>query len=159
MKALPPSLIICSLSLFLLSQSLCNVHLAEDSGPTPKNNSPNKSPKKQAKPANQERHLQQSGPSAMAVLNMKRANEEYQRSLREYLKKFRNEQMAIAARFEETFDNLLVDIEAQNKKQFMMHVGDIASSVADKNRKHAKIYNQFNRLKIKKKNDWMFPKI
>ena len=67
--------------------------------------------------------------------------------------------MAIAARFEETFDNLLVDIEAQNKKQFMMHVGDIASSVADKNRKHAKIYNQFNRLKIKKKNDWMFPKI
>lgn len=111
--------------------------------------SPNRSP----------RHLEDeaSKPSFSDMLDMRRSNEEYQRQLKTYLKKFRNEQKAIAKRFEETFDNLLIDIEKKNKKEFMTHVGDVASAMAVKNKKNLKIYNQFNRLKMKMKNAWMIP--
>ena len=93
------------------------------------------------------------------IRNQQRANEEYQRNLREYLKKFRNEQKAIADRFEETYLNLLIDIEAKNKENFLKNVENLADTVLKENTRNQKTYQEFDALKSKLRSEWMFPKI
>jgi rhamnogalacturonyl hydrolase YesR len=86
-----------------------------------------------------------------------RSNEKYQRELKEYLVKFRNEQKAIADRFEETYHNLLVEIEKKNKESFLNNVENLAETVLKENRRNQDIYQGFEKLRNKLRNDWMFP--
>lgn len=88
-----------------------------------------------------------------------RSNEKYQRELKEYLIKFRAEQMAIADRFEETYDGLLEQIENENKTQFLEKIENLAETVMKENTEHQKTYAHFDKLKAKLRNEWMFPGI
>jgi type II secretory pathway pseudopilin PulG len=112
---------------------------------------------------NSDRHLTDSGVGGWQQGTERReqqqANEEYQRQLKEYLKKFRDEQKAISDRFEETYSGLLLEVEKENKKNYVDKVQNIASTVAEETAKHQKLYKKFDRLRSKLRNDWMFPSL
>ena len=97
--------------------------------------------------------------SPETIRNQQRGNEEYQRHLREYLKKFRNEQKAISDRFEETFANLLVEVEKKNKENFLKNVENLAETVLKENSRNQETYQKFDKLRSKLRSEWMFPKI
>lgn len=93
------------------------------------------------------------------IRQQQRANEEYQRTLREYLKNFRKQQKAISDRFEETYKNLLIEVEEKNKTNFLEKVENLADTVIKENARNQETYQKFDKLKTKLRNDWMFPKI
>ena len=97
--------------------------------------------------------------SPETIRQQQRANEEYQRNLRDYLKKFRNEQKAISDRFEETYKNLLIEVEEKNKENFMEKVENLADTVVKENIRNQETYQKFDKLRSKLRSDWMFPKI
>lgn len=98
------------------------------------------------------------GASPEVIRRRQRSNEKYQRELREYLQKFRAEQKAISDRFDETYQNLLIEIEAKNKENFLHNVENLAETVLKENKRNQEIYQKFDKLKTKLRNDWMFPK-
>ena len=97
--------------------------------------------------------------SAEEIREQETANESYQRHLGEYLQKFRNEQEAIADRFEETYEGLLAEIESNNKKAFVDNVQDLAKTVLKIHSRHEQHYKNFDKLRTKLRNEWMFPKV